>query len=76
MRTKDEWIARWRLQLAGLAMFGVVSDAKDGPLQRAARWMEIPAQVEKLLAQMYADLDPKPAHTNGKPAEPNPVRRP
>lgn len=56
MKTREEFIARWRCHLAGLALFGVASDQQDGPLKRASKVLEIPAQVEKLLGQMYADL--------------------
>jgi hypothetical protein len=63
MKTKEEFVARWRCHLAGLALFGVASDQQDGPLKRASKVLEIPAQVEKLLGQMYTDLtaeEPKP----------------
>jgi hypothetical protein len=57
--TKDEFKARWRYRLAGIALYGSVSEIKDGPLARASKLMEIPAQVEQLLEAMYADLAPK-----------------
>lgn len=63
MKTKEEFVARWRCHLAGLALFGIASETKDGPMVRASKVLEIPAQVEKLLGQMYADIaaeEPKP----------------
>lgn len=56
MKTKEEFISRWKCHLAGLALFGVASETKDGPMVRAAKVLEIPGQVERLLGQMYADL--------------------
>lgn len=56
MKSKDEFVNRWKCHVAGLALFGVASEIKDGPLARASKIMDIPSQVEKLLAQMYADL--------------------
>lgn len=57
--TKDEFKNRWRYRLAGIALYGAVSELKDGPLVRASKVYEIPAQVEQLLEAMYADLAPK-----------------
>lgn len=70
--TREAFIARWRRNLAGLALFGVASDVKDSPLKRAAYALDIPAEVERLLGQLYDDLAPKelPAaapHANGTP---------
>ena len=56
MKTREEFISRWRCHLAGLALFGVASETKDGAMVRASKVLDIPAQVEKLLGQMYADL--------------------
>lgn len=67
-RTEDEFVTRWRRHLAGLALYGTVSELRDGPLVRASKVLDIPAEVERLLKQMYADL--KPA------AEPKPVAAP
>lgn len=70
---RDEFIARWRCHLAGLALCGTASEIRDGPLARASRVLEIPAEVDRLLAQMYADLapaEPEPRafqRTNGVP---------
>lgn len=63
MKTREEFVARWRCHLAGLALFGVASDTRDGAMVRASKVLEIPGQIEKLLGQMYADLtaeEPKP----------------
>jgi hypothetical protein len=65
--TLEDFIRRWRTKLAGLALYGAVSDQRDGPLAKAARVYEIPNQVEALLAAMYRDLQPKPTETtNGE----------
>ena len=41
--TKQEFIARWRFQLAGIALYGVAA---------------VPKEAENLLAAMYDDLVP------------------
>ena len=64
--TQEAFIAKWKTSLAGLALFGVASETKDGPIKRAAYILEIPAQVEGLLKRMYDDLVVvKPAAANG-----------
>lgn len=55
-RTREEFLKRWGKYLVGMAMYGTCSDRKDGPLVRAAKLMEIPAEVEDLLGKMYDDL--------------------
>lgn len=64
--TREQFQKKWRNHLAGLALFGVVSEVKDGTLARAARVLEIPAEVERLLGMMYTDLSPEeqPAATS------------
>ena len=57
--TRTEFIDRWKRHVAGLALFGHVSEIQDTPLKRAARVLEIPAEAEKLLGMMYNDLKPK-----------------
>lgn len=59
MRTKEEFIRRWRNHLAGMALFGAVSDLRDGQMTRAAKILDIPGEVEKLLGQLWDDLNPK-----------------
>jgi hypothetical protein len=54
--TEEDFVRKWKKHVACLAFFGVVSEAKDGLLQRASRMMEIPDEVEKLLKAMYKDL--------------------
>lgn len=59
MRTKEEFVARWRNHVAGLALYGLIAEL-NAPGQRrisdAGRALEIPGQVERLLGQMYDDL--------------------
>lgn len=60
---KEEFVRRWRYYLTGLAVYGTVVESDGNALRRAARIHEIPAEVELLLAKMWADLqkpDPKP----------------
>lgn len=72
--SREDFVKRWRNHIAGLALFGVASEAKDGPLARAAKILEIPAEVERILGMMHDSLAPKeepaalPARpqTNGK----------
>jgi hypothetical protein len=62
--SKEAFIKHWRYRLAGMALFGIASDNNDGPLARAAKFYDIPQEVEKLLAGMYDDVckeEPKPA---------------
>jgi hypothetical protein len=68
MMTRVEFLKKWRHHLAGLALYGSVSAQTEGPLARAARAYDIPAEVENLLLKMYDDLvRPRPAlpPTNG-----------
>lgn len=55
-RTRDDFVERWKRHIAGMALFGTVSELRDGPMVRAAKILEIPAQVEDLLGKMYDDL--------------------
>ena len=78
--TRDEFIKRWRTHLAGLAIFGFASDSKDGPMVRATKILDIPADVERLAGKMFDDAqpdkphEPKPAN-NGQAAIQQPVRK-
>lgn len=62
--TKEQFQKKWRNHLAGLALFGMASEVKDGTLARAARALEIPAEVERILGLMYADLATEEQPTN------------
>ena len=74
-RTREEFIDRWRKHLAGLALYGTLSEIRDGPLARASKVLEIPAEVERLLGQMFDDLNPKPlAPVQSPAAQPKPVQ--
>ncbi len=64
MKSRDEFVRKWRCHLAGMALFGVASEARDGPMLRASKVLDIPGNVEALLARMYDDLTEVPA-TNG-----------
>jgi hypothetical protein len=60
-RSREDFVNRWKKHLAGLALYGAVSEARDGPMVRASKMFNIPAEVEKLLGQLYDDLAPKEA---------------
>lgn len=66
MKSREQFIERWKRHIAGMALFGVVSEVRDGPLARAAKVLDLPAEVERLLGLMYDDLAKQPAH-NGTP---------
>lgn len=70
MKTREEFVRKWKNHLAGMALYGTVSEMREGPLVRASRALEIPAEVERLLGMMYADMvpdadDPAPTPRNG-----------
>lgn len=65
MKSREEFVRRWRYHLAGLALTGAVSEAKDQPKDRVVKVYEIPGEVERLLGMLYDDLVPKP-----EPAKP------
>ncbi len=52
---RQKFIDKWRIYLAGLALYGHVVDTTQGPLQRAAHAVRIPEQVETLLGRLYDD---------------------
>ena len=71
--TREQFIKKWNKYIAGLALYGTISERNDGPLTRAAKIMDIPAEVEALLGRLYdsareSDTPPKAA-ANGKPTE-------
>jgi len=71
--TREEFVKRWRCHLAGMALFGVAGETRDGPLLRAKNVLDIPAEVERLLERMYQDLaKEEPARVlspNGLPSQ-------
>lgn len=67
MRTKEEFVRKWRYSLAGLALYGLTSEATGGPLKRAAHALEVAGEVERLLSLLYDDLaGERAAGTNGR----------
>lgn len=81
--TRTEFINKWKFEVCGLALYGLVIDATKGPLQRATHAFETPQKVEELLARLYADLCPPPPIVSppppARPAAPPPApqtRRP
>ena len=75
--TREEFIERWRLRLVGLGLYGLVIETTETNLVRAGHALRIPAQVERILGQMFDDLRPKPPAdviaSNGRPM-PNGVK--
>lgn len=63
--TRTAFIDKYKFHLLGMAIYGRASDAKDGPLKKAMMWYEAPAEVERLLSDMFDDLQPKVGKTNG-----------
>lgn len=63
--SQDEWEKKWLPMCVGLALCGLVSELRDGPMERGSKALEIPARVKRMLAQMYADATGQPA-----PAQP------
>lgn len=68
-RTKEEFVKRWRAIIAGMALFGVASETRDGPLLRASKVLDIPGEVEALLRRMYDDLTYEPPLEAGELAK-------
>ena len=64
-RTKEEFVKRWQYHVLGMVMFGVSSEKNDGPTVRASKVFELPAEVQKLLGQLYDDLQSPKPETNG-----------
>jgi hypothetical protein len=56
VRSKDDFIARWRFRLAGLALYGACSERSDGPMRKIERVYEIPGEVERLLGLLWDDM--------------------
>jgi len=56
MKSKAQFVDRWRIHVAGLALYGLVIDTTQGPMIRAGHAIKIPQVVEDLLARMYDDL--------------------
>ncbi len=65
-KTRDEFVKKWRYAMTGLAMYGYVSEQRDGPMKRAERLFNMPEEIERLLNLMYDDMDAKLATVNGK----------
>jgi hypothetical protein len=65
MKTREEWVKKWRCHLAGLALFGSASAVRDSPMSRASKALDIPQEVERLLGQMFDDLLGERPATNG-----------
>lgn len=56
MTAKEAWVEKWKCHIAGMALFGTVEELSHNPIQRTARALKIPAQVEALLGKMFDDM--------------------
>lgn len=73
--TREQFISRWRHRIAGGFLYGYDAATRLGPREQAERVWTIPAEVERLLGQIFDDLQPKPAQApNGQPAQPTKER--
>ena len=57
MKTREAFIEQWKCHIAGMALYGSISDKNDGPYTRASKVFDITAEVEKLLAAMYDSIE-------------------
>ena len=78
--TQEEFVKRWRYHVAGMALYGTCPEA-TGPAGRAFRAFEIPAAVEKMLANMWQDAQqspplPPPAPPTTPPPNNKPLNQP
>ncbi len=78
MRTKEEMVKRWRSRWLALgmdALAGLRNFPRERDRSHADIVMDLPAEIDKLIAQMYDDLEPKPPEPkpvpNGVPAKDN-----
>lgn len=72
--TCEEFVRRWRERVAGMALFGVASEVKDGPLARATYVLEIPERVEQLLTNMWNDIHRDKEQLKNGPVKPTGAR--
>lgn len=61
MKSREQFIERWKKHLAGLALFGTASEKNDGPLVRASKIFDLPSEVTALLGMMYDDIGITPS---------------
>lgn len=53
MVTKEEFRDRFRLQMAGIALYGLVTEMNGGVIAKTTHALAIPEMVEKVLGVMY-----------------------
>ena len=63
VKTRDEFIEKFRFYLGGMAMYGYVSEERDGPMERAKKWRTITDSTDKLLGQMFDWITEVPPNT-------------
>ncbi len=64
--SKDDFIRRFRVRMAGWGLYGVHTECVGGPLVRASRALDIPAEAEKFLGELFDAISPVPAEKNGQ----------
>lgn len=76
-KSLDELRKRFRYHLAGMALYGMCTEAKGGPLDRAHHALEVPAEVDRLLEaihKFYSEV-PTPSPNGPMTTPPTPARR-
>lgn len=53
MVSKEQFVAKFRLQMCGAMLYGVWTEAQGTPLVRAARALDVVKDNEAFLAAMY-----------------------
>jgi hypothetical protein len=79
MKSKEEFIKKFKNDIAGMALYGYVSDQKEGPCERVTHIFKIIPEVESKLAEMWTWLNgpipppqqPAPTQTSINPQQLN-----
>lgn len=75
--TEDDFVKRWRYQLAGMAIYGHAGNNQDlGPMGRACRVFEVPTEVEAILRKMHSELKKSLLPPQTLPVKPEPKPEP
>ena len=66
--TRQQFLEKWEVVMAGLALRGYYAENHLGPLERLQYTLRAPAKVRSLLEEMYADAQTVPQQpTQRKP---------
>lgn len=64
--TKPEFVVKWRERLCWLGLRGLAFDNEErakGPFKSAEYALNMPDRIEKMLAELWDDLNPPPKST-------------